>query len=602
MLGMTQFVMWQNRPDSVFPSPALVAERMKKLFAPLFVEALDVQIRSNSATHTVYIPLPVRNFTPLFVQEDQNRWALASQYPLNAHSVLRRRRQLMDPARCLPAFAQLLEEDPTGAVAEIHPPFLMTWSNAERTWLQNDGLGHAQGFEAEHLGQYAWSNRIFAFEALGIPLRPVPEEWAMKTSFGWFPMDTSGFENIKFLRPGTRLTIDEHEIQRECLPILQSWIEPQSWSEEDCKEIALQGMMDYVRDTAEISTELHGGLTGGFDSRAIFATYRHLGIPIRARVKGPAGHIDVRVARELAQIAGIPLKHKEKVELPPTSLKTLETNIASALHWQAGQVVNHKHKTFLPEQGGLEFGDVNVMGHDGAIVRSFFEQVLKASAIDASKYEDKLSAWFLHQLPPYLRDDLRDRMAERVREICHSPLAYGLEGTKQLDFLYLYERSRRWSSGTQCSQTGVVLAPFLSVEMIRLAFSYRGEDMKKNVFHRHITSTFAPEWKDLPYEKDLRWAEEKRQRESGEAAKALQRALDPNRDWREAHGWHYYDRIGYWRQVGSPLIQEIIRQGEFWREIFDAGRVGDFWAQAADELAILGILERLTTPSTSQAN
>jgi hypothetical protein len=222
------------------------------------------------------------------------------------------------------------------------------------------------------------------------------------------------------------------------------------------------------------------------------------------------------------------------------------------------------------------------MGLDGVIGRAFFARQIGAANLAKHRYDDELLAWFTRRLPPYLRSGLSARLQERFMAAYQQGQACGLDADKRLDFLYLFERTRRWSSGAQAAQTGVVLTPFLNPEFIRAVYSYRGSGMPDNVFHRHIIARHAPDWVDVVYEKELR-----RRAVTQAAPAAAGRTAGMPADARR-----YFNRRRYWQRTGRPLLQACLEKGRFWREIFEP-RALPREAVPADELAMLYELENL---------
>ncbi len=584
---MIQFLLWCVREGSQGPRPEDVARALGARFAPLFDAPRPVTLQSFGRVHVAFFELPVRGWRPSFRQEDDDTAALAIAYPLNGHSVPGAAGAGADPpTACLPRLARALQADPAGVLRDLVPPALLFWADKRSgdAYLVNDGLGHAQLFEAERGGLFALSNRIFAFPALGIPLEPVPEEWAFKVSVSWFPLDRTGFRAIRFAEPSTLYHWGPAGLRKTRLPVLEDWVLQAPRADRDCLEMARQALIDYIRATWPLHGEASGGLTGGFDSRAIFATYRHLGLNLKPRVKGPANNHDVVISRELARIAGLDLAVKDRAELPPGDPEAVRRSIRAALLWQAGNLDHHKQIAFLPEGGRMPMGGVNVMGHDGFIGRGFFQHVLGIRGVPLADYEGRLAAWFRGLVPACLDDGRRAGVEDLIRATCRQPARFGVVDEKMLDFLYLFERTRRWSSGSQSSQTSLVLAPFLNPGYIRAVFSYRGEGLEDNVFHRHIIAAHAPDWAGVVYERELRREEKKRRAALAAAGGG---------DWRRSNNSGYFNRREFWRQVGAGLIAESMEAGRLWRTVYDPSRVPADGLALGDELTMLYELERL---------
>jgi hypothetical protein len=585
---MIQFLLWSTPRHGSGPQPEVVAKAFERRFRPLFDDPPAIRRLDFGRVHLVYFSLPVSGWRPSFFQADDATTALGIAYPLNGHAVLAAGGRPVDPLSCLPELARAIQADPAGCLENLPPPLLMFWADKASgdSFLINDGLGHAQLYEAESNGIFALSNRLSAFSSLGFPLTPVAEEWAVKVSIGWFPLQRSGFAGIRFAEPSTLYHWGAGGLKKTRAPVLESWVLRGRRADDDCLEEARRALIDYIRATWPLFSDASGGLTGGFDSRAIFATYRHLGLDLRPRVKGPANNHDVRISKELARIAGLELTVKNRAELPPDSAAAVRRSIRAGLVWQAANLDHHKLIAFLPAGHGLPPGSVNVMGHDGFIGRGFFQHMLRTGGVPVSRYPDLLFQWFMGLVPPVLSPRLRGQVAELLRAACRQPAHYGVTDEKQLDFLYMFERSRRWSSGSQHSQTSLVLAPFLNPGYIRAVFSYRGRGVQNSVFHRHIISTHAPDWAGVVYERELKRAEKKQRARR-------QPAPEKGGDWRRSNNTGYFNRLEFWRQVGADLIDDSLANGSFWRQVYDPDRIPEGGFALGDELTMLRELEWL---------
>jgi hypothetical protein len=587
---MLQFLLWSNPGRDGNLNPQTVSKRLATIFQPLFRFSLAVETLSWHDLHLAYFAIPIEGWRPALRQEDEHTLVLALAYPLNGHAALASQSKNVAPQQALPRLARALQRQPQEILERLHPPLLLFWIDRQNdeAYLVSDGLGHAQLFEYARYGRYAYSNRLFAFRALQWPLEPQLADWAANTALGYFPMQTSGFKAIRFAAPSTLYRWTPHEATQQRLDILSCWVHPGARREHESLEMARQAIIGYLRATRDLYCDASGGLTGGFDSRAIFATCRYLGFDLRARVKGPENNYDVRLARRLAKVAGMDLNIKGKAEQPAPSPDQIRRSVRAALLWQAANMVNQKLVSFLPQGDGLPSGSVNVMGHDGFIGRGFFEGAIKAWEIPPSRYEDRIVAWYRRRFPYGLRQVHSDAIDALIRQIFRQALNYGLEGKQQLDFLYLFERTRRWSSGAQHSQTSIVLAPFLNADFIRAVYSYRGSRMRDHVFHRHIIARHAPDWSEIPFERELKQADRRRRAVEGSKTKS------PT-DWRRSNNTGYFNRMLFWRQVGAPLLQECLDQGQLWRQIYDPDRIRslDQALPLGDELVTFYELERL---------
>jgi hypothetical protein len=453
--------------------------------------------------------------------------------------------------------------------------------------VQNDALGQAQLFEYDDGRLFALTNRVSALAALGVQLAPVAQEWAVRAALGWFPLQLSGYRNVRFVEPGTRLVLDRGGVRRASFDVLRRWVAPAPLPEAECLELARSSLVRAIAAGAALWEKPKVGLSGGRDTRAVVSVLRSLGIEFAARVRGSLERPDVVVAQRLADIAAFPLRVRTTAGLPPEDAAECRRSISLALRWQAGYMVSSKHKTFLSRQTGLDGGVVNVMGQHGEIGRSYYARMIRAADSAEQDFESVLTSALLAKIPLFLRGELADYVRETIRTAYRQAGRYELTGRRRLDFFYLYERTRRWASGSLSSQDGIVFAPFLNPDFVRAVFA-APSSTDVNRFHQHIVASHAPDWLGVPYADEL-----PRRRVAGTADTA---------DWRKQRGNHHYDSRLYWRSVGSPIIEEALAEEGWWTEVFDPSSARSTWHDAPDELAIAYLLpEAIAGPPRAAA-
>jgi hypothetical protein len=285
---------------------------------------------------------------------------------------------------------------------------------------------------------------------------------------------------------------------------------------------------------------------------------RSLGVPFEARVRAKPGRYDGRIASELARLGGFDLHVKEDANVPLGGSAGYRRSIALALRWQAGYMETGKHRSFLARKPMR--GHVNVMGQHGEIGRAYYAKRLRG--LDDRQAEEGLVERLERRGPPFIHPRLRGHVREVIRTAFRQADRYGITGPERLDFFYLYERTRRWASGSLSSGASVVVAPFLNPDYIRAVFGYRG-DKESNPFHRHIIATHAPEWAGVPHERELR-----------------RRHGDDGRTTDEA-----------WEAVAEPIVREALTEGGTWTEMLSPELVAADWRAAPDHVAIAHLLD-----------
>ena len=566
---MILFLLWRRPPDpQADPDPARVAATLQEIFAPLFEVPPPIRTLQNDHVTLVSLELPVRGWKAPYFEEDRRTWALAPDYPINARAVLVARGTDSDDDGVLPALGRGLEADPDGHLRDLTPPFSLIWSDKATgaTFAQNDGLGQSQLYEWEEGRSWALTNKVAALRALGCPLEPVPEQWAVRATLGWFPLDLTGYRGVRFVEPGTRLQIDLDGLRRTPHDVLSGWVRPGTSKRQDGLELARASLHEHLAAARSLCERPSLGLTGGWDSRAVAAAARAVGVRFSARVRGLPGRPDVRIASELARVAGLDLRVKASGGLPPDSPDACRRSIRLALLWQAGHMVSRRHKTFLAGRPHLDGGDVNIMGQHGELVRGFYAKEIAAAGRSVAEGEPAWLDVFMSWVPAAIRPALHEPIRQALSMAFRRADRFGLTGRARFDFFYLMEDTRRWASGSLASQPGVVVAPFLNPGMIRAGFGDPADDLTDNPFHRHIIEADAPEWKDIPYAEDLEPAAEG--------------------GWKQPVGKQNYDSTLYWRSVGRPIIRDAFSRGGFWTEVYDPDLAREGWADSPDDFAI----------------
>jgi len=197
------FLLWRRIGASGPPfDPQGVGSDLQKLFSPLFRAPFMTKTMQNSSASLVLLELPVVGWKPAFYEEDAETWAVAPDYPINARSALAMRGTSVDDDGVLPALGRELRAAPAALLQELAPPFSLVWSSKRtgQTFVQTDGLGQSQLFEFQDGRLWALSNKILAFRALGVALEPESEQWAVRATLGWFPLEMTGYKRIRFLR------------------------------------------------------------------------------------------------------------------------------------------------------------------------------------------------------------------------------------------------------------------------------------------------------------------------------------------------------------------------------------------------------------------
>jgi hypothetical protein len=557
-------------------------------FGPLFKKPPKPEVHRAGASCTAILRLDVAGWKQSFLEESGGDFAFATDYPLNARHLIRAQK---GEGVLLP-LGRGLEADPAPILRELAPPMAMIWSRGDALFLQNDGLGQGQWLEYEDDCLWAATNRIGALSALGIPLEPVPLDWAVRFTLGWFTGESTGYRGVRLLRPGTQIRLDAEGIHRRRTEVLGEWIRPQPMTPEQCLELARTSFESVLREAADQWDNASVGLSGGWDSRAVVAVLRTLDTKFELRVRGHPRRLDVMIANELARIAKLPIRIKTKGGVPPSTAEDCRSCIERALLWQGGHMTLLKHKTFLAKRGVMDGGVVNVMGQHSGIGKGDFASRIHAEDLSPEQYEDALLDSLMEEAPPILREEVRGPVRERIREAYREADAYDLKGLHRLHFFFLFEYTRRWGAATINAQNGMVVAPFLNPGLIQAAYAFPGECLPERPFHSYITEHYAPDWSTYPYESQFTY----QQVLDGTGIPPADVQIDEEKDlplWRRGKRWNKYHQALYWDLVSAPLVKEALASEGWWREIFDRASAAEEWNRTkgvADALVVAHLL------------
>jgi hypothetical protein len=564
------------------------------MFSPLFSAPPKPTIRQNAAMCMVFLELPVRGWKPPFFQEDERTWSLALDYPVDGCGALTANGIPFEDHDVLPILCRSLQDDPVLLLREMAPPFSLVWSSKEtgETFVQNDGLGQAQLFEYRDDHVWAVTNRLFTLSALGLSLELERDEWAVRSTLGWFPLVMSGYKKTRYFQPGTQVRLGPDGVRRTIHDVLSEWVNPGKLSQADCLEMARCSLLKQVGAGVPQWEQPFADLSGGWDTRAVVSSLRASGAQFSVHVTGWEELHDVIIASKLAKIAGLDLKVVSgSAGMPADTPEECKRRIFLALLWQAGYIEGHQHKEFLSNYTHLDGGKLDIIGSHGEIGRGYYARMINAVSLDETRYEDQFITRLMKRMPSFTRRDLHDRIREIIKEAYRQADRFGLTGLARLDFFYLYERTRRWASGSLSSRPGIAFAPFLNPDYIRATFGYRGHGKETNPFHRHIIATNAPDWVTVPFASDLRG-----RKPSGDGAESGDQSgaetASPS-GWKRSSGTADYDNLLYWRMVGKPIIDEALDRGGFWTTIYDPDRTKEHWQVAPDDLAIMHLVPHL---------
>lgn len=548
---MVPFLLWAAAPGA--PAPEAVAARVAARLGEFFALPLRPEILRHPACHLVWVPLPVEGWGAPVLEVDGAERCLAFEYPLNLPALA--------PSLC--ALARALEADDGRRLAEVTPPLSLLHVTPDRAWVLNDGLGAAQ--LVLHRGPAAWAitNRLVLLEALDVPLRLRPEDWVLRLSLPYFPDARTGFVDVEYVPPGTRVRLEREGLAADRLDAFGRWAAGPAPPLAEVLETVDRAMQEYLQHAARLCPVFPCGLSGGWDSRAVVAAVRASGHPFRLRTKGPPGSPDVEVARALAAAAGLPLRVKTESEGPPDPRdpEDLAQALRRALRWQAGGMIVHKHKTLFARGRRFAHGAVNVMGQYGEVLRARLLRLLRGRPLEAvpepAIYAALVDA-LLAKAPRFWRPEVAAWVRAETARLARA-VPEGLPTlADRLEAFYVLQDVRRWTTGALRAQFAAPLTPWLTPAALWAAFHSPPAARLHDAFQRHMVARHAPDWADAPV---------------AAAGRGDSRYFDSGRFW-AAVGWE-----GLRRLAGDGL--------ETWAALCDPARLEATWLDHPDEAALL---------------
>lgn len=581
-------LLWKRTPSH--PAPvADVADRLNKLFEGFFRGPPDVYLREGQSFGLVYVELPVRHWPEPFFQSGAGRWAVAPEYPLNASPTLRADETTWpDPEKPLLSLDGYLRKNgASGQEALMAPYSLFSGDDQMNTVVvQNDGLGTAQVFEYETTTEWVMTNRLFALKALGITPKPVAEEWAARWAADFFPGQMTGFSDVRCMAPGERVEANRDRIVRSSTSLYDSLLCVPQGAPLEHAEAARVDLVKTVADVAGAARKHTLFLSGGRDSRAVASVMLRAGVPISAQVGGAHDSPDVIVARELAQVAGFPLKITDG-SAPTDSAEAGEASIRRCLQWDAGCRITKNQKYFLRGNGKFGGGRLKINGKHGEIARGYLSREARLHAVrseTAEGYIQRLAA----EMPGFILPDVREAAIAVLRDRFRWLERFEVPPERALEVFYVHERLRRRACGSHAAKSGIIFSPFLRPAVIRAANAFPVTDLFDDPLHRHITSVNMPEWEGIPFADDIpavRAVAEKRGWDVASSSPSAGRA-----SWQTRTDGENYDNVAYWETTGAGMIKDALERGGFWHEIFDPSRAAKGWRGAPDELVISSLI------------
>lgn len=243
-------------------------------------------------------------------------------------------------------------------------------------------------------------------------------------------------------------------------------------------------------------------LTAGYDSRGLVAGLLTGGLSFTATVSGPEDSADVRISRELAQLAGLPHVHS-----PPTASVSL-ADIRRSLQLTHGEYDIVDYARILKTHDALaQRFQISLNGSYGEVARGYWWELL----IGHTGSRETLDCGYVarRRFAPGFDSGLLPR-AMRLDPASHfTGIARrtntGLErhpNTTQMDHLYLMMRMRCWQGAIASSTNRLwpCLSPFMMRPVLETMLQATAQLRARSLLMRTAISHLQPRLANHPLE------------------------------------------------------------------------------------------------------
>lgn len=395
---------------------------------------------------------------------------------------------------------------------EVVPPFGLLALDTGRVALQQDWLGMGRVFTGEADGVTAWCTRPGALAAfLHGRLRPDLDAWTSYTVCGHFGGDLSPVAGTRLLRPGERVTGRRRAEGGWCLTRERRYcaddVVRTGYAEQGRPvDEQLDRAADALTRTAESLHRLYAdeitlGLSGGKDSRLIAAALVAAGRLPRFLTNEDTraeGEVARRLVRLLRDRRGLHPEHRLRLAGAP--VRVLGTGLRERARLLRDHYDHQFPSTYLarPAAPPTLPGSVRpatLTGAAGELAIGYWYPPADADPADACA--EAATARLLAGVPQDAAEpDALAAERARVTAVLDRARATGLHGEHLLDYLYLLERMRRWS--TSAYVTGMV-TPFLAPGFVAATFALTPGQKRDRLLHTGLIARLVPEWTDVPF-------------------------------------------------------------------------------------------------------
>jgi asparagine synthase (glutamine-hydrolysing) len=393
---------------------------------------------------------------------------------------------------------------------EVVPPFgLLALDRDERFAVQQDWLGMCRLFTGTANGITAMCSRPSALATfLHGTVEPDLEGWASYAICAQFGGDLSPIRGVRLLQPGERVTGQRRSGGGWTLAnqrgygvddVVMSGLAAQGRPVGESLDLAAQAITTTASSVGDLyADQMSLGLSGGKDSRLIAASLIAAG-QLPKFITNEDTAAEGEVARELTKILrdkhGLQPDHELVRSGAPASVLNV------GLHQRTAQLQRRYDFQFpstytarpaVPALLAVNAAPPSFSGAAGELATGYWYP-----EVDGEAPEQLALTRLMSGVPgDVATESAAASQRARINGLIDHAKSIGLSDLHLLDYIFLMERVRRWS--TSAYSVGRV-TPLLSPGFIATTFALTVDQKRAWLLHTELIKRLVPEWSEVPF-------------------------------------------------------------------------------------------------------
>lgn len=473
-------------------------------------EKFQVQYMIEEKCGLIYISTIETNFTIPLIKKNTNRMTISAYLPFGVTKYVDS--ESLNSGDYLPAMVDRMRHEP-GMLTDFTPPQVWCdlFPDGQTLTLFNDYRGFGRIYEYTTSFGTIWSNKMAAALLFaGVPARRDDAAWADMTVTGKFSSPQTGYANMRYVAPGTLITVDtcSNMVERRRLSTDTGGVDMEPTPSHAVEEThaALIRWCHELRlfDTRKLRLQL----SGGRDSRVIGAYLLAQYFNDLEIITCYPPNLDAEIATELVKLSNTPYsivsvdrKNQITQDYGKTSLLELEYNTINNNNIDISITTlepNEDISKYICSLGGCQ-GEV---AHNNYYTHTMIKKEIEwlknpqGKSPSAKRLESILNTMITKSwgTSPFARQQSYNNIKQNVISKAYSA---NLTGFYTIDFLYLdFYLNRQWAGATGIDD---MKTPLTVYPYVRYGFSQTLESKVKSTFIRNIISKSMPLWDNIPF-------------------------------------------------------------------------------------------------------